>query len=527
MKDKILFWIDPSLTHFGIAKFLQEKYDCELFAIIDVNSARNFFSTQKIVNFNKEWYYRDYVSKDKKPDLEYLMSFEERYKINLWNTAYSDVIFNHYNEYYKFNSNEILSVLEQECKFFESVLDEVKPDFLVIKVTDSSNIQILQQICKARGTKVLTLGFTRFGRRANISADYDTLDEFGKKIDESTGSDNRTFEELKTYMKGYAIQQSAFRNSFRASKFQWLKAGLQYFLLICNPAYRNHYTNSGRTVLRVIVKEISFVLKRKYKEIFINKKLVRQIDKKELFVYYPLQLEPERTILIPAPFYSNQLETIVNIAKALPVDYMLYVKEHPMQKIRGWRNVSYYKKIMELPNVRLFHPSVSNDEMIKNCSLVITISGTSGLEAAFHNKPSIVFADVIYSGLPSVYRLKSLEELPHAIRASLQKEVNPSDLNKFVNLIDRNSFDFDETELALRTCDCFYYGGFLLDVDIQPSKMNTFLEENKSIYEQLALEHIKKINQYKKLESENHKKIPSESSQAINSDTTKVGTLER
>ncbi|MGI0009835.1 MAG: hypothetical protein ACREAE_00355, partial [Nitrosopumilaceae archaeon] len=266
---------------------MQEKYDCELFAIIDVNSAKKFFLTQKIVNFKKEWYYRDYVSKGKKPDLEYLMSFEKRYKINLWTIVYSDVIFNHYNEYYKFNSDEILSVLEQECKFFESVLDEIKPDFLVIKVTDSSNIQLLQQICKARGIKVLTLGFTRFGRRSNISTEYDTLDDFDKKIEESTGSDNRTFEELKIYMKGYAMQQSAFRSSFRASKSQWLKAGLQYFLLICNPAYRNYYAHSGRTVLRVIIKEISFVLKRKCREFFINRKLIRQIDKNELFVYFP------------------------------------------------------------------------------------------------------------------------------------------------------------------------------------------------------------------------------------------------
>ena len=34
-KNKILFWIDLGVTHFGIAKFLQKEYD--LFAIYDVN----------------------------------------------------------------------------------------------------------------------------------------------------------------------------------------------------------------------------------------------------------------------------------------------------------------------------------------------------------------------------------------------------------------------------------------------------------------------------------------------------------
>ncbi|MGI0011521.1 MAG: hypothetical protein ACREAE_08990, partial [Nitrosopumilaceae archaeon] len=204
------------------------------------------------------------------------------------------------------------------------------------------------------------------------------------------------------------------------------------------------------------------------------------------------------TILIPAPFYSNQLEVIVNIAKALPVDCVLYVKEHPMQKIRGWRNVSYYKEIMELPNVRLFHPSVSNDEMVKNCSLVITITGTSGLEAAFYNKSSIVFTDVIYSSLPSVYRLKSLEELPQAIRISLQKEVNPSDLNDFVNLIDKNSFEFDVFGLHNNIINKFHMGGFLINNEISIHELNSFLEENKEKFEHLAYEHMKAINHYRK-----------------------------
>ncbi|GBL40911.1 hypothetical protein EMGBD3_02790 [Nitrosarchaeum sp.] len=36
MKDKIIFWLDGDITSFGIAKFLQEKYASEFFAIVDV-----------------------------------------------------------------------------------------------------------------------------------------------------------------------------------------------------------------------------------------------------------------------------------------------------------------------------------------------------------------------------------------------------------------------------------------------------------------------------------------------------------
>jgi len=43
MKDKILFWIDQTLVDFGTAKFLQEKYDCNLFAIVDVTDRTKTF----------------------------------------------------------------------------------------------------------------------------------------------------------------------------------------------------------------------------------------------------------------------------------------------------------------------------------------------------------------------------------------------------------------------------------------------------------------------------------------------------
>ena len=55
MKDKILCWFDGFPPQFGIAKYLQEIYSCELFAIIDVNSARRFYEKQDIVKFKKKW----------------------------------------------------------------------------------------------------------------------------------------------------------------------------------------------------------------------------------------------------------------------------------------------------------------------------------------------------------------------------------------------------------------------------------------------------------------------------------------
>jgi hypothetical protein len=37
-KMKIILWIDTDFMMFGLAKSLQEQYDCELYAVIDITS---------------------------------------------------------------------------------------------------------------------------------------------------------------------------------------------------------------------------------------------------------------------------------------------------------------------------------------------------------------------------------------------------------------------------------------------------------------------------------------------------------
>ena len=497
MKDKILFWLESGSPHLGIAKYLSENHDCDLFAIVSTNRGKEFFQKQNIIKFIKTWYLRDNVIKtNKKPDLQYLSSFEKKYQINLWMVAYSDVIFSKYNKFYNFTENEILYTLEQICRFFENVLDETNPDFLIIRPTDACADQLLQLICKSKKIEILTLGFTRFGYRSSITSELDVLDKIDPSVDYNKYP-NRTKEELINFMTGYDSQQYSFRKRFQGSKMNWIKASLRYFKLISNSEYQKYYSHSGRTVFRVIFIEMLSKMKKIYRKHFIDKHSHRDVDSGEKFVYFPLALEPERTILIPAPFYSNQIDVIKNVAKSLPVDYVLYVKEHPTQKVWGWRSVSYYEEILKLPNVRLIHPSLPTGKLVDNCSLVVAVIGTSSLEAAFREKPSIVFGDVIFSSLPSVLRVQKLEDLPKIIRAGLNTKVNLADLNKFVNMVEKNSFEYDDNDLILKICDRFFYNGYLYDVNIPVPDMELFLEENKKIYDLLGSEHLKKIKQVK------------------------------
>ena len=165
MKPKLLFWIDQALLHYGLAKFIQENLDCKMYSIFEVTeNAKKFFNNQNIVNFEKSWFFHDNILKGSSDlDLDYLEKMEKKYNLDLQLIAFNDRIFYNFNSYYKFSRNEILRILQDEIRFFESVLDEIEPDFLIIFETHQQHNHIFYEICKARGIEIIIPVGSRIG----------------------------------------------------------------------------------------------------------------------------------------------------------------------------------------------------------------------------------------------------------------------------------------------------------------------------------------------------------------------------
>ena len=492
MNSKIIFWMNDALALVGLPKTLQEKHNFDIYAILDVtDKQKKFFQKQELIKFSKIWFFHDYISKaTKKPDTKYLKLIEKKHKIDLSLLASNERFFNKWNKYYKFSSDEKLLILEQECKLFEKILDEVQPDFLITGMTTLHHQHLFYEICKARGIKVLMIRSSFFVGKHIISSEFDSIDntQINGKFHFNSLVDIQNY--LKKYDSTNKVKLEL--ENLLASKTDFLKAILK-FLVSSNTNVKTHYTYYGRSKFAVLKGTIFSIIKKRFRESFINKNLIRDIKNKKPLIYFPLQIEPERSLLIQAPNYTNQIEVITNIVKSLPVGYELYVKEHPANVFRQWRSVDDYKKIMKLPNVKLIHPSVKSEDLIIKSSLVITISSTSGLEAAFHNKPSIIFADLDYSILPSVHKIKAIDELPYAIKTSLKKEVKSSDLSYYINLIEENSFELDFDSINSDFDSNFHYGGFLADVEIPIEKMRLFLERHSADFDKIAAECLKKI----------------------------------
>jgi len=500
-KDKILFFIDLWFFHFGIAKYLQDRSDFELYSIIESeDKAKKFFNNQQIVKFKKTWQYLDNVSKkNKKPDISFLKSFEEKYGINLWRIAYSERAFYQYNRFHKFTQNEILLIIEQEARFFESVLDEVNPKFLSLMSPTSHHTQLLYEMCRFRGIHCLVFSFVRFANRAMISENTNSIGNF-KINSKKNSSSNKTFVQLQTFLKKHDASKKideVKEVGFESHAWERYKAIIKFFITSRTPSFNTHWINFGKTRNRYLRIKFSNFFTKKKRTAFLNQNLVKQLDYSKPFVYFPLHFEPEQVLLIgDAQFYSNQIAVIANISRSLPIDYVLFVKEHPAMKIGGWRENYFYEQIMELPNVILIHPSVSSEEIIKKCSLVITIGGTTAQEAAFYNKSAITFTDQIYSILPSVYKLRTLEELPEAIRTSLNRKVNPSDVEEYIKIINENSFELNLESTSADFGYRFGLKGLIMDAELPESQVMNLLKDYQPMFEKLAEEHIKKIQEH-------------------------------
>lgn len=117
------------------------------------------------------------------------------------------------------------------------------------------------------------------------------------------------------------------------------------------------------------------------------------------FALYPLNTEPEVALLAFGRPYRNQIETVRNIAAALPVGWKLVVKEHP--NAFGYRSVGYYRKLKQIPNVLLASHRADTGQLTQACSLLALVYGTIGLEAIIKKKPVILLCETPYGVFPN------------------------------------------------------------------------------------------------------------------------------
>ena len=498
MTDKILFFLTNDYTHYCLAHSLQKIHDCKMYAISEVTSRpKKFYQNQKLVNFEKIWFFHENIKqKHSKPDMEYLKNFEEKYKINLWKLAQNERIFLYFSDFHKFSSNEILNILEQECRFFENILEKIKPDFFFTRLPSLHHQELIYEMCKNTGVKIVAMNYTIIGKKCMLSQEHQKLDHIAKL--EDLEHNNRNFKDLQKYIHSSDLLKQIDEKLVKPGNevIDKLRSAKSYLIDFDTNNTNTHYTYYGRTRSKVFSYYLKDMIQTKSRKSFIDKNLRMKLDFANPFVYFPMHIEMERSLLLGAPYFINQIEVIRSVAKSLPINFNLIIKEHPGQAMRGWRSKEAYEEIMDIPNVILMHPDFPREELYQKCSLVVSIAGTAGFEAACYGKPTITLVDLNYSLLPSVQKLNNFDELPELVKTMINMKVEARHIDQFLTLLEQNISDFDWSSFSKKLTDEFFAGS-IQDTEISNKKMENFLEKNSDVLEAFAYDHIKKIQWFK------------------------------
>tara|TARA_Y100000741_G_C18261811_1_gene560763 strand:+ start:3163 stop:4698 length:1536 start_codon:yes stop_codon:yes gene_type:complete len=192
---------------------------------------------------------------------------------------------------------------------------------------------------------------------------------------------------------------------------------------------------------------------------FLNAKFINQDELKNInYAFFPLHIEPEVTLLVYSRFFMNQIEVIRNIAYSLPTGFKLVVKEHPAAV--GKRPISFYKKLLNIPNVELVAPNLETRILIENSSIVTTIAGSVGFESIIFKKPVLTFGNTPYEFLPDTMVKKNinLNNLPSDIIFLLNNyDFNETNLVAYISSIYKTSIDVNFYSVLLKRATQYMY----------------------------------------------------------------------
>ncbi len=454
----------------AIAIHLQ-NYGVENFcAYATPRTAYDFLASQKEIPYTKiildEDVYKKY--KDEKIDWDYLKKFEGKYGIpNLWPYLYIDRVIMHGQLVREYphdqalvSHEEMLKILQVTAKEIIRFLEEEKPDFLFISVIGSLAGLLLYQISKKMGIQTIILDYTRIGNGIILTENYKTFswadklfDDFqSKKIINPREKNARQFLEKFRNAPVVQINESgafAKQPTDRIGQLKFLspKKLLKTVRWLTKFFNRYFYKKERDYTDETPWYSIWDKIKRKIRGLKGFSHYYSDPNMSENFIYFPLHLEPEVSTLLNASFYTNQFHTIAQIAKSMPINFKLYVKEHPVMV--GFRTQKYYQEIVKIPGVKLIHPSCNSLKLLRLSKLLISVgNNTAGWEAILLQKPVVAFGDVFFNKLSIVKNCRSFEDLPYLIKNQLENfRHNEEELINYIGAILEDSINADIIDL--------------------------------------------------------------------------------
>ena len=166
------------------------------------------------------------------------------------------------------------------------------------------------------------------------------------------------------------------------------------------------YTKIKEKIMRRQLNYCERSLKRLEYSIAATKNVQSEVDFSKKYVYFALHLQPEQSTSAMGKEYCDQLLAIERVAKFIPDDWKIYVKENPKQSY--YMRLNYFFMRLALIDKAVYvGREVSTYDLIAHSQFVATITGTVGWEAISGGKCALVFGLAWYRKLPGVFEYNS------------------------------------------------------------------------------------------------------------------------
>ena len=284
---------------------------------------------------------------------------------------------------------------------------------------DGCGAYINQQLCKERNIPYLVLQETRVKSYFSFSDSINvTFPQINKSYLELLNDYNESDKKYAKAEELYSVIMNELENPiyfdrmnsrFNFVRYDTLFRKLKWFgLIVFGVLVRGIRKPSFRNL-------VYFIKQRIQKLRYTDPKLYDKINYGQKYLYYTLHGQPEYAINVMGTMWMNQINNIEILAKSVPADWLVYVKEHPGTITDRLRPYNYPDKIRKFPNVRLVHVFEDMHKLISNAQMVVVVNGTAGWEAVQRGVPTISFSDNLWDILGLSRKCADVEALSNVI----------------------------------------------------------------------------------------------------------------
>lgn len=348
------------------------------------------------------------------------------------------------------NSHEnILKVVTGFIKYYEKIMTEFKPDvFIPPAGQNNMTCPIIEQVCKnhkvlhiipetVRTQNYMALTDNRQCTFPQINETYRKLISKEPDLDLSAGE--KCYEDLVNNLENTKYFDVS---NIDHLKSRWLRLRFLYSAIraIVGQSIRWQSERVSRKRKDTIFKQpdsIKTLLYNIYCGILthyrrlqlLGPKFYSEFDHFQKYVYFPLHNTNEYSTQVQGTMWIDQLPIIEALAKSIPFDWKVVVKEHPGMLLYRIRPKSFYDEIKSYPNVLLIPIDISSNFVINNAQMVVTIVGTTGWEAIIRGKPVINLEENMFDVLNLSRKCTDFKELSIAIHDEIEriKKISPEE----------------------------------------------------------------------------------------------------